>query len=114
MRDTRPVRWINAARKEFEKFPAAAQEQINLALTVAAEGGMAGIAKPFKGVGGGVFEVALKHRGDAFRVIYTVEFAVEIIAVDAFQKKSKSGTKTPQQDVDRIKQRLKHLRENRS
>jgi hypothetical protein len=31
--------------------------------------------------------------------------------IDAFQKKSKSGIKTPQIDVDRIKQRLKRLKE---
>jgi phage-related protein len=88
------------------------QREIARALTVAAEGGKADIAKPFKGVGSGVFEIALKNRGDAFRVIYTVEFAVEVIAVDAFQKKKpKSGIKTPQHDVERIKQRLKLLRE---
>jgi phage-related protein len=113
VRDSRPIIWIKAARREFEAFPDGAQDQINLALTVAAEGGTAGITKPFKGAGSGVFEIALKHRGDAFRVIYTVEFAIEVIAVDAFQKKSKSGIKTPQQDVERIKQRLKLLREQR-
>lgn len=42
------------------------------ALTIAARGDMADSAKPFKGVGGGVFEIALKHRGDAFRAIYAV------------------------------------------
>jgi phage-related protein len=31
--------------------------------------------------------------------------------VDAFQKKSKSGIKTPQMDVDRIKERIKRLKE---
>lgn len=112
MRDSRPISWLKAARKEFEEFPLAAQEQINLALTVAAEGGMAGIAKPFKGAGSGVFEVALRYRGDAFRVIYTVEFVVEVIAVDAFQKKSKSGIATPKTDVERILSRLKRLRES--
>ena len=35
------------------------------ALTIAAEGGKADIAKPFKGVDGGVWEIALKHKGDA-------------------------------------------------
>lgn len=88
-----------------------ARREIARALTIAAEGGKADSAKPFKGAGAGVFEIALTHRGGAFRVIYTVEFKVEVIAVDAFQKKSKSGIKTPQQDVDRIKQRLKLLRE---
>ena len=111
MRETRPVIWLKQALREFEAFPLKAQTEMARALTVAAEGGKADIAKPFKGVGSGVFEIALKHRGDAFRVIYTVEFAVEVIAVDAFQKKSKSGIKTPQQDVERIKQRLKQLRE---
>jgi phage-related protein len=111
VRTSRPIVWIKSARKEFEAFPGGAKDQINLALTVAAEGGMAGIAKPYKGAGTGVFEIALKHRGDAFRVIYTVEFVIEVIAVDAFQKKSRIGIKTPQQDVDRIKQRLKLLRE---
>jgi len=31
--------------------------------------------------------------------------------IDAFQKKSKSGIKTPQMDLDRIKERLKRLKE---
>lgn len=111
MRNTRPIFWIAAARKEFDKFPAATRDEFSLALTIAAEGGKADTAKPFKGVGSGVFEIALKHRGDAFRTLYTVELRDRIFVVDAFQKKSKSGVKTPQQDVDRIRRRLQFLRE---
>ena len=81
------------------------------ALTIAARGGKADTAKPFKGVDGGAFEVALKHRGDAFRAIYAVRIGDDVWVVDAFQKKSKSGIKTPQMDVDRIKERLKRLKE---
>ena len=69
------------------------------------------IAKPFKGVDSGVFEIALKHRGDAFRTIYAVQIGDNVWVVDAFQKKSKSGIKTPQRDVDRIKERIKRLKE---
>ena len=71
----------------------------------------ADIAKPFKGVDGGVFEIALKHRGDAYRVIYAVQLGPDLYVIDAFQKKSKSGIKTPQRDVDRIKERIKRLKE---
>jgi phage-related protein len=39
---------------------------------------MAGKAKSIKGVDGGVFEIALRHRGDAFRVIYAVKIDVDI------------------------------------
>jgi len=48
------------------------------ALTVAAEGGKSDRAKPFKGVGSGVFEIALRHRGDAFRAVYAVQIGVDL------------------------------------
>ena len=38
-----------------------------------------------------MFEIALKHRGDAFRAIYAVQIGEALWVVDAFQKKSKSG-----------------------
>jgi phage-related protein len=58
-----------------------------------------------------VFEIALKHRGNAYRVIYAVQLDVDLWVIDAFQKKSKTGIKTPQTDVDRIRQRIKRLKE---
>ncbi len=81
------------------------------ALTIAAEGGKPDKAKPFKGVEGGVFEIALKYRGDAFRTLYAVKIGDEIWVIHAFQKKSKSGIKTPQMEVDLIRERLKRLKE---
>jgi phage-related protein len=110
-RRTRPISWLNAARREFETFPEEAQHTLLRALAIAAEGGKADIAKPFKGTGGGVFEIALKHRGDAYRTIYAVQIGDDLWVIDAFQKKSKSGIKTPQVDVDRIKERIKRLKE---
>jgi phage-related protein len=62
-------------------------------------------------VGSGVLEIPIRHRGDAFRAIYAVQIGEDIWVIDAFQKKSKTGIKTPQMDVDRIKQRLKRLKE---
>lgn len=111
MRDTRSIRWLKAARKDFEAFPGEVQLEMMRALSVASEGEKADIAKPFKGVDGGVFEIAVKHRGDAFRSIYAVQIGDDIWVLDAFQKKSKSGIKTPQMDVNRIKERLKRLKE---
>ncbi|MGX7703867.1 type II toxin-antitoxin system RelE/ParE family toxin [Methylobacterium sp. Gmos1] len=99
------------ALKAFEAFPAAVQDEILDALTLAADGAMPLTAKPFKGVGGGVFEIAIRHRGDAYRSIYAVQIADAIWVIDAFQKKSTRGIKTPQMDVDRIKERLKRVQE---
>lgn len=110
-RRTRPVSWIKAALKEFEGFPERAQSICLAALTIAAESGKADIAKPMHGMGSGVFEIALSFKGDAFRVIYAAQIANEIWVIHAFQKKSTRGIKTPQREIDVIKDRLKKLKE---
>ena len=111
MRKTRPISWIKPALRAFLKFPDQVQEDMLSALTIAAEGSKSDKAKPFKGVGSGVFEIALRHRKDAFRVIYAVQIGSDIWVLHAFQKKSKTGIKTPQTDIDIIGERLKRLKE---
>jgi len=97
--------------RDFEAFPEGARSICLAALTIAAEGGKADIAKPMHGVGSGVFEVALPFKGDAFRVGYSVQLAAEIWVVHAFQKKSTQGIKTPQRQISLIRDRLKRLKE---
>ena len=80
------------------------------ALTVAAEGDKADIAKPLKGFGSGVFEVALKYRTDAYRTVYAVRLANDIWVLHAFQKKATQGIKTPKKEVDLIRERIKRLK----
>ena len=109
-RDTRPISWIRAARKAFDGFPEGAQNEIMRALTVAAEGRKADIAKPLKGFGSGVFEVALKYRTDAYRTIYALQLEERLWVLHAFQKKAKQDIKTPKRDIDLIRERLKRLK----
>ena len=110
-RKTRPVSWLKTALKEFQTFPQGAQSICLAALTIAGEGGKADIAKPMHGLGSGVLEIALPFKGNAFRVIYTIDLADEIWVVHAFQKKSTQGIKTPKREIDLIKERLKRLKE---
>jgi phage-related protein len=110
-RPTRPISWIGGARKEFETFPEEVQSICLAALTIAAEGGKADVAKPMKGLGSGVFEIALRYFGNAFRVVYAVQIGEEVWVVHAFQKKSTKGIKTPKHEIDLIKDRLKRLKE---
>lgn len=110
-RKTRPLSWVKAALKEFESFPEAARTTCLAALTIAADGGKSDIAKPLKGLGSGVFEIVLPFKGDAYRVVYAVQIAEEIWVVHAFQKKSTQGIKTPEHEIDLIKDRLRRLKE---
>jgi len=111
MPDTRKISWIKAARRDFEEFPNEVQGDMLDALTIAAEGGKSGKAKPFQGVDGGVFEIALRYRGDAFRTLYAVKIDADVWVIHAFQKKSKSGIKTPRMEIALIHDRLRRLKE---
>jgi phage-related protein len=64
-----------------------------------------------RGLGSGVFEIALAHRGDAFRVVYAVQLGDALWVVHAFQKKSTHGIKTPKHEVDLIVERMKRLKQ---
>jgi phage-related protein len=92
-------------------FPEGARSICLAALTVSAEGGKADLAKPMHGLGSGVFEIALAFQGDAYRVLYAVQIASEIWVVHAFQKKSTQGIKTPQREIELIRDRIKRLKE---
>lgn len=109
--ETRAVSWIKAAQKDFQKFPAKARLQILTALEIAAAGQKADIAKPMKGLDVGVMEVALKHKTDAFRAVYALKLDDNIWVVHAFKKKSIKGIKTPKVEIDKIRARIKALKE---
>ena len=64
-----------------------------------------------KGLGSGIYEIAVAHRGDAFRTVYAVQLGKDIWVIHAFQKKSKTGIETPKQEIDLIVERLKRLKE---
>jgi phage-related protein len=68
-------------------------------------------AKPFKGIGSGVFEVVEDFRTDTYRAVYTVHFENAVYVLHAFQKKSKSGMKTPKKDIDLIASRYRRAKE---
>ena len=108
---TRRISWIKAAKRDFDAFPRNARDRFFDSLTVVASGGMPSLAKPLKGFSTGVLELAMQHRGDAYRVVYALRIDPDIWIVHAFQKKSKSGIKTPKTDIDLITERLKRLRE---
>lgn len=107
----RPISWIRAAQKDFESFPEPVQKDALYALTIAAEGRKADNVKPLKGFESGVMEIVLRHRGDAFRVVYAIQIGEDLWVIHAFQKKSKQGIKTPKQEIDLMHERLKRLKE---
>jgi phage-related protein len=64
-------------------------------------------AKPLRGVGSGVIEIAVRFNKEAYRTVLAVQLGNKIYVLHAFQKKSKSGIKTPQFDIELVRQRYK-------
>jgi phage-related protein len=107
----RAVSWIKAARKDFEAFPQGAIDTALEALAVIAEGGTPDVAKPLAGLGAGLWELAIRERGGAFRVVYALQLDRDIWVIHAFQKKSTSGIATPKREIDLVRERIKRLKE---
>ena len=80
---------------------------MGVALFVVQLGGTPPSAKPWKGLGPGVYELVEDHRGDTYRAVYLVRIAGRVHVLHAFQKKSTSGIKTPRADVELVETRLK-------
>lgn len=52
-------------------------------------------------------EIIEDHAGDTYRAVYTVRLAGRIYVLHVFQKKSKTGIKTPRSEIELIRSRLK-------
>jgi len=63
-----------------------------------------------KGVSG-VVELVEPYNKDAYRAIYVTNIGDLVYVLHCFKKKSKSGIKTPKEDIDLIRQRLRLARE---
>jgi phage-related protein len=107
----RPLVWLGNSKRKIQSFPKGVQKIIGDELQLIQFGGMPKDAKPFKGVGSGVIEIALRYAGDAWRTVVAVQLGERIYVLHAFQKKSKKGRATPKQDVELIKQRYAQAKE---
>jgi phage-related protein len=106
----RPLHWVGSAKKDLLSFPADVVDDLGYALGAVQLGGMPPSSKPWKGEGPGVFELVEDHRGDTYRAVFTVRFEKAIYVLHCFQKKSPSGIRTAQSDVELIHERLKLAR----
>ena len=68
----RPIDWIGSSKKDYLAFPERVKDEVGNALGIAQLGGKHPGAKPWKGEGPGVFEVAEAYYGNAYRAVYTV------------------------------------------
>lgn len=107
MDEVKPIIWVGASKKELKTFPRIVQRDIGQALFTAQAGGLDPAAKPLKGFKGAmVMEIVESHRTDTYRAVYSTKVGNFVFVLHAFQKKSKTGIKTPKKNIMLISQRL--------
>lgn len=107
------VRWIGRSREDLRKFPSEARRSVGIALHFAQAGDLHPSAKPLHGFGGAaVLEIVENRHGNAYRAVYTVRFEEVLYVLHCFKRKSRRGVKTPQHEIELIKDRLKWAEED--
>jgi phage-related protein len=103
----RALHWEGSSKKDFKTFPVAVQKSMGMQLYVIQSGRWPHSAKPWKGLGSGIYELIEDERGNTYRAVYALQIGNAIHVLHAFQKKSSSGISTPRPDIELIRRRLK-------
>lgn len=104
----KPLVWLGSSKKDLLALPTKVRKFFGHALDFAQHGGHHVAAKVLKGFGGaGVLEVVEDDAKGTYRAVYTVKFEGVVFVLHCFQKKSKSGSATPKEDIEIIRTRLK-------
>ena len=102
----RNLTWLGDTKKKIRSFPDNVKKLVGDELQFIQFGEIPKDTKPFKGVGGGTFEIVTPFDTNTYRTVVAVKIGKNIYVLHAFMKKSKKGIATPKQDVALIKQRL--------
>jgi len=109
----KPLFWVGSSKKDLLEMPEQVVDVFGYALNLAQNGSKHQQSKPLKGFGSaGVLEVVEEDDGNTYRAVYTVKFRNGVYVLHCFQKKSKKGIETKNQDKDLIEARLKMARQH--
>lgn len=109
----KPLYWIMSAKKDLLAFPGEVLDTIGYHLFVVQIGGTPNNSKPLKAFkGAAVWELIENYDTDTYRVVYTVRFRCAVYVLHSFKKKSKQGIKTPSNEIEIVRQRLRAAEEH--
>ena len=102
---------LDAVWDDLLEMPLPVRTEFGHALYVAQTGGRHHDAKMLHGFGAGVVEIVENHDSDTYRAVDVVRFEEAIYVLHVFKKKSTTGIKTPQRELDTIKTRLQRAQQ---
>lgn len=105
MTTVKKLAWVGSTRADLQALPEEVQDEIGYALYQAQSGLFPDSAKPLKGFKD-VIEIISDFDKNTYRAVYAIKLGDKIYVLHVFQKKSKTGIKTPPKDIALIKSRL--------
>lgn len=106
---TKSLEFIGSARRDLRQFPAAVRDDIGFDLYQVQCGSTPDSAKPLKGLPG-VMELIERYNTDTYRAVYIARLGEKVYVLHCFKKKAKRGIRTPNEEIDLIRQRLQWAR----
>ena len=104
----KPVVWLGTSRRDLREMPEDVQDKIGTTLQRVQYGTRPASVKTLSGFGSAsVLEIKVSDDGNAYRAVYTVQYPEYLFVLHVFQKKSRQGIQTSQQDLNKIRDRLK-------
>jgi len=101
-----------AAEKDYKNLPAAVQDDAGHNLDRVQQGLQPQCKFGYlSGIGSGVQELKIPYDTDTYRVVYVAKFSAGIFVLDAFNKKSPTGSKLPKHIQERISGRYEQAKE---
>jgi phage-related protein len=106
------VLWVGSSKKDLTDLPDGIRGSMGFGLFEAQQGLMPKKGKVLKGFGNaGVIEIIAEDSNGTYRTVYTINIGNFIFVLHVFQKKSKTGIKTPKKEIDLIINRIHQAKE---
>jgi len=99
--------WVATSRKDMRALPQDVHRKFGFGLRAIQGGDTPANAAAFPQGGSGCMELKENHDRATFRTMYVAKFPDGVYVLHVFQKKSKSGIATPQEDIDLVQERYK-------
>lgn len=103
----KPLLFVKGAREEISEMPQTVKSTFGYQMRFVQNGRTPANASPFEGgKASEVMKLTERFDGDTYRCVYAAKFEKAVYVLYVFQKKSKTGIATPQEDIDTVNARL--------
>lgn len=101
------LHFVAASRDELRELPDEVQHAFGFSLFRVQVGDWPPEARSFgEGLPRSIAKLSLNFGGESYRLAFTIALPGAVYVLHAFQKKSRSGVKTPRRHIERIQVRL--------